>query len=55
VLRSIKASNSLDGVVDELVPLKDYYELVGLSAMLEREESYDLLGADLVARRAGGS
>jgi len=55
VLPWIKASNSLDGVVDELVPLKDYYELVGLSAMLEREESYDLLGADLVARRAGGS
>ena len=30
VLRGIKSSNSLDAITSELVPLKDYYDLVGL-------------------------
>jgi len=34
------------------MPLPDYYELIGLKAQLEREESYDRAAAALASRRA---
>ena len=37
---------------DHLLPLDDYYDLVGLKAMLAREESYDKAAAALVQKRA---
>lgn len=52
VLRGIKRDNSLAGVDDDLIPLADYYELVGLNAQLARERSYDEAAAALVRRGA---
>ena len=45
VVASLKRDNSLSGVGDELMALPDYYALVGLQRMIEREESYDRAGA----------
>src|SRR5256885_7264510 len=39
-LRMLKRDNSLKNVNDHLIPLADYYELVGLKPLLEREEAY---------------
>jgi methylisocitrate lyase len=39
--------HSLASVGDALIPLEDYYGLVGLRAMLEREEGYDRAAASL--------
>ena len=52
VLRILKAENSLTATFDHLLPLDDYYELVGLKAMLAREESYDKAAATLAHKRA---
>src|ERR1700729_2037922 len=52
VLRILKKENSLTATFDHLLPLDDYYELVGLKAMLTREESYDKAAAALVRKRA---
>ena len=52
VLRILKRENSLTATFDHLLPLEDYYELVGLKAMLTREESYDKAAAALVQKRA---
>jgi hypothetical protein len=52
VLRVLKAENSLTATFDHLLPLDDYYELVGLKALLLREESYDKAAAALVHKRA---
>jgi 2-methylisocitrate lyase-like PEP mutase family enzyme len=41
VLRLLKRDNSLAPCQEHLIPLEDYYELVGLKALLTREESYD--------------
>jgi hypothetical protein len=41
VVASLKRDDSLAKVGDALMPLPDYYALVGLQAMMEREESYD--------------
>ena len=46
------ASNSLAPCQDQLIPLDDYYELVGLKPLLEREESYDSAAAALVRKHA---
>ena len=42
---SLKRDNSLAEVGDALMALPDYYALVGLQAMMEREESYDRAAA----------
>jgi hypothetical protein len=36
----------------QLIPLDDYYELVGLKPLLAREESYDNAAAALVRKHA---
>jgi hypothetical protein len=41
VAASLKRQNSLAEVGDALIPLPDYYALVGLQATMEREESCD--------------
>jgi 2-methylisocitrate lyase-like PEP mutase family enzyme len=51
-LRMLKRDNSLKNVNDHLIPLADYYELVGLKPLLEREEAYDKAAAALVQKRA---
>jgi methylisocitrate lyase len=52
VLRILKRENSLTPTFDHLLPLEDYYELVGLKAQLAKEESYDRAAAALVQKRA---
>jgi 2,3-dimethylmalate lyase len=52
VLRILKRENSLTATFDHLLPLEDYYDLVGLKAMLGREESYDKAAAALMQKRA---
>ena len=48
----LKRDRSLAALGDDLLPLPDYYELIGLDAQLKREESYDRAGAALVHKRA---
>jgi len=50
-LRTVRRDNSLAGVGGHLIPLTDYYDLVGLKAQLEREERYDQAAAALVAAK----
>jgi methylisocitrate lyase len=52
VLRILKRENSLTATFDHLLPLDDYYDLVGLKDQLTREESYDRAAAALVQKRA---
>jgi 2-methylisocitrate lyase-like PEP mutase family enzyme len=52
VLRILKKENSLTATFDHLLPLDDYYELVGLKDMLTREEAYDKAAAVLAQKRA---
>jgi methylisocitrate lyase len=52
VLRTLKHGNSLAPCQDQLIPLDDYYELVGLKPLLEREKSYDSAAAALVRKHA---
>jgi methylisocitrate lyase len=52
VLRLLKRDNSLAPCQEHLLPLEDYYGLVGLKDMLAREESYDKAAAGLVQKRA---
>jgi methylisocitrate lyase len=52
VLRTLKRENSLAPCQDRLIPLNDYYELVGLKPLLAREESYDRAASSLVQKRA---
>jgi methylisocitrate lyase len=52
VLRILKRENSLTATFDHLLPLEDYYELVGLKALSAREESYDKVAAALAHKRA---
>ena len=52
VLRILKSEQSLTPTFPHLIPLEDYYDLVGLKAMLSREESYDKSAAALVQKRA---
>src|SRR5581483_5043341 len=52
VLRILKKENSLTATFDHLLPLDDYYDLVGLKAMLTREENYDKAAAALTRQRA---
>jgi 2,3-dimethylmalate lyase len=52
VLRILKRENSLTATFGHLLPLDDYYDLVGLKQMLGREESYDKAAATLMQKRA---
>ena len=52
VLRVLKRSDSLAPCQEHLIPLDDYYNLVGLKDLLAREESYDKAAAALVQKRA---
>jgi methylisocitrate lyase len=52
VLRILKSENSLGPCQEHLIPLDDYYEIVGLKPLLAREESYDKAAAALVQKRA---
>jgi methylisocitrate lyase len=49
---ALKRDRSLASLGKELIPLPDYYELIGLDAQLAREESYDREAAALVSQRA---
>jgi 2,3-dimethylmalate lyase len=51
-LATLKRDRSLAGLGPKLMPLPDYYELVGLNAQLAREESYDR-AAEALIRRMG--
>jgi 2-methylisocitrate lyase-like PEP mutase family enzyme len=50
VAGKLKRERSLASVGDALIPLEDYYGLVGLRAMLAREEGYDRAAASLAGR-----
>ncbi len=52
VLRILKSENSLTPAQPHLLSLEDYYNLVGLKPLLEREESYDKAAAALARKRA---
>jgi methylisocitrate lyase len=52
VLRALKRENSLAPCQPHLLPLDDYYGLVGLKPMLAREERYDQEAALLSRKRA---
>ena len=52
VLRILKEKYSLTPTQEHLIPLDDYYELVGLNKLLAREEAYDNAAAALVQKRA---
>jgi methylisocitrate lyase len=52
VLRLLKREDSLTSCEPHLIPLAEYDDLVGLKAMLGREEAYDKAAAALVAKRA---
>jgi methylisocitrate lyase len=52
VLGILKHEDSLAPCQDFLIPLDDYYELVGLRPLLAREESYDQAAAALTHKRA---
>lgn len=52
VLRLLKRDNSLAPCYEHLIPLDDYYDLVGLKDLLTREESYDKAAAALIRKRA---
>jgi methylisocitrate lyase len=52
VLRILKRENSLTATFEHVLPLEDYYELVGLNEQLAREEGYDTAAAALVHKRA---
>jgi hypothetical protein len=48
----LKGSDTLAPCQEHLLPLDDYYNLVGLKELLAREESYDKAAAGLVHKRA---
>ena len=52
VLRILKRSDTLAPCQEHLIPLEDYYSLVGLKQLLGREENYDQAAAALVRKRA---
>jgi 2-methylisocitrate lyase-like PEP mutase family enzyme len=48
VMRQVRLDNGLDGVEDALMPLSEYYELVGLERELAAEQKYHDAGFELV-------
>src|SRR6516162_2898423 len=51
VVRLLKRGNSLAPCQEHLIPLDDYYDLVGLKPLLAREESYDQAAAAALVRK----
>ena len=52
VVGLLKRENSLTPTFEQLLPLDDYYALVGLKEQLAREEAYDKAAAALARKRA---
>src|SRR6266571_3609823 len=52
VMGLLKRGNSLAPCQEYLIPLDDYYDLVGLKPLLAREENYDQAAAALARKRA---
>lgn len=55
VMAKLRRDNALSGAADDLIPLEDYYGLVGLDREMAREESYHEAARHLVERRNGSS
>jgi methylisocitrate lyase len=51
-MAALKRDHSLAAVGAALMPLPDYYELIGLKAQLANEEAYDRAAAALVSKKA---
>ncbi len=51
-LRTLKRENSLTACQDQVLTLDEYYDLVGLKPLLQREEAYDKAAAVLIQKRA---
>jgi 2-methylisocitrate lyase-like PEP mutase family enzyme len=51
-MAALKRDHSLAALSSSLIPLPDYYELIGLKAQLAREEAYDRAAAALASKRA---
>jgi 2-methylisocitrate lyase-like PEP mutase family enzyme len=51
-MAALKRDRSVAGLSQNLMPLPDYYELIGLKDQLAREEAYDREAAALVRKRA---
>ena len=51
MVRLLKRGNSLAPCQEHLIPLDDYYDLVGLKPLLAREESYDQAAAAALVRK----
>jgi methylisocitrate lyase len=51
-IRTLKRENSLAACQDHVLNLDEYYGLVGLKPLLEREERYDKEAAALTQKRA---
>lgn len=54
-LRSVKSAGSVAGAAGGVLPLPDYYELVGLDAQRDREKRYDEIAAAIAERRRAKS
>jgi methylisocitrate lyase len=52
ILRLLKSNNSLAPCQTHLLPLDDYYDIVGLKKLLSREEAYDKAAGALLGQRA---
>jgi 2,3-dimethylmalate lyase len=53
-MATLKQTRSLSGIKEMVIPLPDYYALVGLKDQHAREERYDAAAAALVRRREAG-
>jgi methylisocitrate lyase len=51
-IRTLKRENSLTACQDQVLTLDEYYELVGLKPLLQREEAYDQAAAALTRKHA---
>jgi hypothetical protein len=52
VLRLLKSNDTLAPCQEHLIPLDDYYDVVGLKALLTREEAYDKAANALAQKHA---
>ena len=52
VLRALKRDSGLSNVGNDLLPLDDYYALVGLKEQMAREERYDKEATAMLRGRA---
>jgi methylisocitrate lyase len=52
VLHTVTQDGSLEHVGADLMPLEDYYDVVGLSRALANEERYDLAATEVLRQRS---